>query len=218
MNNSLNKLIEECGERIEFYINIGQKNNYWIDLEMDKYNSIENEDMMYPFTIDFSSEYINEICTITGYIVNNNIPFWTLDAVSGDFTEIAAYALEEDGGLNAKYGFKSKDEFLFEADSFIIIDRFKISENLRNKGLGSLLLKPAIKAIISEIYEPYAEVPYGIVLLASAYEYIGKDNLYKEQTEKLIKFYERLGFKRIKETKVMYLTEKGLNSKNKKKK
>ena len=211
----MNKIIAKTNiESIGFKVSSGPKYITWLDVATGEFHSEESDDMMYPFDISITNEdNDNTIGAITGFIVNSDIDFWTMDGVSADFSEIAAYALKTNGGFNGKYAFRKQKDGI-TGYSFILIDRFFINEELRSNGIGSIVLKPALKALIEDVYELFDEGPFGIVLCASAYEFLFKDN-YDEMSEKLIDFYKRIGFKRIKESRVMYLTEVAFKKPNK---
>ena len=82
------------------------------------------------------------------------------------------------------------------------IDKIFIEEKYRNKGIGSIIVKE-LPELIRNILKLR---PGCLVLLANPFEiknkkFVAETN--KEKIEKLIKFYEKNGFERIKKTQYL---------------
>ena len=141
----------------------------------------------------------NCVGQIVGFeLYNDESAYSKLDEISGDCAKIAEVICDDMGYI--------KDEYINEMASFenvFILDNITIEVDFRGKGIGESILKNLSKML---------EVQFGcgenIFLCASdfnsAKEFGFESDEYKNGCKKLIKFYEKCGFKLIKDNVMVY--------------
>ncbi len=120
--------------------------------------------------------------------------FDLFDLIDSEKQGICEYLFECDGNQNDKYVGMDRD--------VLYIDEIFIEKNYRNIGIGSKLVKELPK-LIKQILKLR---PGCIVLLANPFEIEEKEfkpTRDKNKIEKLIKFYSKNGFIRIKDTRYL---------------
>lgn len=140
-----------------------------------------------------------EIGSLRGYkLYNDEDFFYKCDNVSGDCQELAENICAPDGTVSDKY-ISAKNDF----EEIFILDSIKIKEEYRNKGVASAVIKKLPKMLRYQF-----DCGSVIFLYASDYEAKNKFGIdseqYKNGTERLIKFYESLGYKRIKDNVMLH--------------
>lgn len=160
------------------------------------YASDEDEPISVMGTISIDDEKIG---WFVGYELYNDRNFYiTCDDVSGDLETIATTICNKTGAVSKKY---LTDEADYE--KIFILDHIEIDEKYRNKGIGSDIIKNLPKMLRYQF-------DYGanIFLCASDFESAQKYGFdseeYKNGCQKLIKFYEKFGYKVIEDNVMVY--------------
>lgn len=125
----------------------------------------------------------------TGYDLN----FEQLDIISEGLADTYGPLLELQKNLDT-----------FDDSTIIILDSLEVTESLRGKGLGSSVMKKIIQHFIDAICYTGEWImlvkPYPLEEVHGQYE-----NGIKDEEHRIIRFYKKLGFKRISDQDHYYL-------------
>lgn len=142
------------------------------------------------------------VLTAYGHIFPADMCWEFADAISSDSELIAEAVCDKNGAIRERFCFYKNP---LGDGCVIFIDRIEVPEKYRNVGVFDYFLT-CLPYLVSEI-DPSA---IGAVLLASPYELLesGEESEeYISAQKRLIKGYERHGFKRTKkDSAIMYLT------------
>ena len=141
----------------------------------------------------------NRIGKLFLYELYNDSNFWNkCDMISGDCEVIASSICGKRGNISKKY-----IPNVFSYETVLILDKIEINENFRGKGIGSSVLRKLLYMINYQFDSGKA-----IFLCASDYESADKygfDSVeYRKGTKKLVEFYEKIGFKVVKNNVMIY--------------
>lgn len=150
------------------------------------------------------------------YFEGSRQDYIKMDSISGDVERIGAVVCGKNGRVGAKYDWVPKDSFRYRAGTpfVVVLDHFEIDKEYRNQGVGTSVMGAVPKILQNELHGLVSS----IFLYASAYELLSGvkpsgpfqviDRAYEEATERLIKLYQSVGFKRA-DDKVMYFKPDG---------
>ena len=126
---------------------------------------------------------------IKGYLLYNDCTFSDkCDNQSGDCSAIAEAICDKKGAVDG----------LDEYTGVFILDRIIIHEPNRGLGIGSAIMKNLLSIVQNQFYSMGAVVFY-VSDFESQKEFGVESQEYKDGTERLIKFYEKCGYKVVKE-------------------
>lgn len=138
-------------------------------------------------TDDPEDAFIDEsILTVYGYVLPQKDFFYHADSISQELSDIAEEICDDYGNIKKRL---RTDYCLGDA---IVISRISVNEKFRHMGAADILLR-SLREMAAYI-EPVA---CGFYLMASPYELLGTPE-YEPMRKRLVKFYERYGFKPVK--------------------
>lgn len=161
--------------------------------------SVSSSIILYEVDEDFDEQdnpEMKKIATIYGryfdiiYAINNHINlFDVFDMHDADTGSLIPYLLDETGMI--------KEEYFSIYDNIYYLDRITVEEEFKNKGYATLLLSN-----LAEILMYLAKITVGIIIVqAQPFDIIDGESIMdyddKRRMERLIKLYEKAGFKRI---------------------
>lgn len=180
---------------MEFYMEFVPMTDICYSFQGEDYHAIELHEgepqPVYAKILDDGDMAIGEV---TGFLLYNETDFFArCDCVSGDCCVIAEAVCKKNGAVYAKYVSK---EYSYE--QIFILDKIHVDELYRNKGIATAVIKN-LPSILT--YE-FSYAGNTIFLYASDYiaaaEYGFDSEEYRLGTERLKRFYQKLGYKTVK--------------------
>ena len=157
------------------------------------------------FAINLDKEEEISVGKITGNyfeseIFMDDISFYELcDSIGTDLEHMASAIVDEDGDI--------KEEICEFDENLMYIDRIYIEEEFRGLGIASYIINS-----LNDILEYSIKLSPNVLILLPAPQEIGKDGLLQEvrnkeineqNKKKLIKLYQKLGFKMLEDSNYM---------------
>lgn len=133
------------------------------------------------------------------YELNNDNTFYDrCDATSGDCEAVASAICGSGGAVKRQYLSGEKRH-----DKIYILDHIRIQPKYRNNGIGTTVIKNLLRMLQIQFHEGKT-----LFLFASDFESAAEKDFdseeYKKGTMRLIKYYEKLGFRVIKGNVMVY--------------
>ena len=184
---------------MDFTVTFERTNRVTYDFDGDQFKAFDDsEEEPVPILgeIFADDEKMGELVL---YGLHNDTDFFDqCDALHGDFAVIAAAICGKSGAVLKKYV-----PDISQYESIYILDNITINKEYRGHGIGSAIVKNLLKMITYQFGD--ASVLFLCASdFESAKEYGFDSREYKAGTQRLIKFYSKLGFRVIKDNIMVY--------------
>jgi GNAT superfamily N-acetyltransferase len=179
---------------MDFTVTFERTNQVTYDFDGDQFKAVgDSEEEPVPIVgkVFIDDDKIGQLLLYELY--NDTDFFVQCDALHSDFAVIAAAICGKSGAVLKKYV-----PDISQYESIYILDNITINKEYRGHGIGSAIVKNLLKMITYQFGD--ASVLFLCASdFESAKEYGFDSREYKAGTQRLIKFYSKLGFRVIKD-------------------